>query len=246
MAIRERLFLGQVRHVNPDPGDQRTAEARRQIVRDFGALVPPFALHLPAPEALCAYWAIFREPTCGQRVDRAQKEAVAAAVSATNACPYCVDVHTTVLHALGDRCSAAKIAAGQTDDIADPALRDVVDWARASRQPEASILRRRPFPDDHASELIGIAVAYHYINRMVNIFVDPSPFPLPAMPKPIARRMASPFFRRLAARRVEPGESLALLPCPMTFPGPAAIRSSPTRSPGPLLYSTVSAGRQSR
>lgn len=212
MGIGERLFLRQVRHVHPDMGDWRTAEVRRQIGRDFGALVPPFALHLPAPEALCAYWAIFREPTYGQRVDRAQKEAVAAGVSASNTCPYCVDVHTTLLHALGDRSSAAKIAAGRTDDITDPALRGVVAWARENRKPGASILRHRPFPDEHAPELIGTAVAYHYINRMVNIFVATSPFPLPVTPKPIARRMVSPVFRRLAARRVQPGESLGLLP----------------------------------
>src|SRR5262249_61671692 len=148
----------------------------------------------------------------GQRVDRAQKEAVAAGVSASNTCPYCVDVHTTLLHALGDRSSAAKIAAGRTPDIADPALRGVVAWARENRKPGASILRHRPFPDEHAPELIGTAVAYHYINRMVNIFVATSPFPLPVTPKPIARRMVSPVFRRLAARRLQPGESLGLLP----------------------------------
>jgi len=213
MAIREQLFLRQIRYVRPDLGDQRTAEVRRQIVRDFGALLPPFALHLPVPEALCAYWAITREPTCGQRVDRAPKEAVAAAVSASNTCPYCVDVHTTMLHALGDRSSAAKIAAGQTEAIADRALHDVVAWARQSRQPEAAVVRSRPFPDEHAPELIGIAVAYHYINRMVNVFVEESPFPLPGVtPKPIALRMALPVFRRIAARRVLPGESLGLLP----------------------------------
>src|SRR5215813_3090346 len=101
MSIRERPFLRQVRHVHPDVHDPRTAEARRQIRRDFGMLVPPFALHLPVPDALCAGWVILREPTHGRRVDRATKEAVAAAVSATNTCPYCVDVHTTMLHALG-------------------------------------------------------------------------------------------------------------------------------------------------
>ena len=113
MSIRERPFLRQVQYLHPDPRDPRTAAARQQIRRDFGMLVPPFALHLPVPDALSAYWAIIREPTYGRRVDRATKEAVAAAVSATNTCPYCVDVHTTTLHALGEPASAAAIASGQ-------------------------------------------------------------------------------------------------------------------------------------
>jgi AhpD family alkylhydroperoxidase len=217
MSLRERSFLRQVRHIRPDLGDPRTAAVRAQIVRDFGALVPPFALHLPAPELLAACWAITREPTCGRDVTRATKEAVAAAVSTTNQCPYCVDVHTTMLHALGDRAPAAAIAGGDPESIADAALRALVAWARASRTPQAPILLQRPFPDGHAPELIGIALAYHYINRMVNIFAVESPFPMAtARTRPILRRMAVPAFRRLAARRMQPGASLDLLgPAPL-------------------------------
>lgn len=213
MSIRDLPFRRQVRHVDPAAHDPRTSAVRRQIVRDFGMLVPPFALHLPAPDALCAYWAIFSEPTYGQLVERSKKEAVAAAVSAINACPYCVDVHTTMLDVLGDRDPAAAIASGETDGIADPDLRALVAWARANRQPDAPILRQRPFPDEHTPELIGVALAYHYINRMVNIFAAASPFPLGASKiKPIARRAAFPVFRRLLAGEVRPGASLDLLP----------------------------------
>jgi len=213
MSIRERPFLRQVQYLHPDPRDPRTAAARQQIRRDFGMLVPPFALHLPVPGALSACWAIIREPTHGRRVGRATKEAVAAAVSATNTCPYCVDVHTTTLHALGQRSPAAAIASGQPDTIADPDLHAVVAWARATRHPDALILRQRPFPDDHAPELVGVALAYHYINRMVNIFAAASPFPV-ATPrlKPLMKRVASPAFRRLLSREVDPGASLDLLP----------------------------------
>jgi AhpD family alkylhydroperoxidase len=222
MSIPERLFLGQVRYVEPVVADPRTLAARRQIIRDFGALVPPFALHLPAPEALCACWAIVREPTWGRRVDRATKEVVAVAVSAANECPYCVDVHATALHALGCRDQAAASASGKTDKIADAYLRAVVSWARTSRHPDADIVRQPPFADELAPELIGIAFAYHYINRMVNIFVAPSPFPSPAArTKPIFTRLATPVFRKLLNREVHPGASLNLLP-PAPLPGDLA------------------------
>ena len=211
MSIRDFPFRRRIRRA--EPARDRTSAVRRQIRRDFGPLVAPFSLHLPAPQTLHAYWAIVREPTHGPLVERVKKEAVAAAVSATNACGYCVDVHTTMLDALGDRGPAAAILAGATDDIADPDLRAVVAWARANRQPDAPILRRPPFPDEHAPELIGVALSYHYINRMVNIFAPGSPFPLGASKiKPLAKRVALPVFRRLLAHRVRPGDSLDLLP----------------------------------
>lgn len=129
-----------------------------------------------------------------------------------------MDVHTTMLDALGDRGPGAAIAAGEIDDIADPGLRSVVTWARATLQPDSPILRRPPFADEDRPELIGVALAFQYINRMVNIFAATSPFPIGA-PKitPVARRVASPLFRLLLlGRDVRPGASVDLLaPAPM-------------------------------
>jgi AhpD family alkylhydroperoxidase len=212
MSLSDRPFLRQVRHIDPTVRDPRSSAVLRQIREEDGTLVPPYALHLPAPDALSAFWAMIREPTNGRRVDRAKKEAVAAAVSVINTCPYCVDVHTTTLRALGDHAVGEAIAAGRTDDIADPDLRAVVAWARATRDPDAPILSRRPFPDEHAPELIGIALAYHYVNRMMNIFAIDSPFPSGAKARRLARRVAVPLFRRMLARQVRPGRSLDLLP----------------------------------
>jgi len=213
MSVSERVFTRQVRHVHPDIRDPRSAAVRRQIIRDFGALVPPFLLHLPAPDVLCACWTIAREPSCGHRVSRAKKEAVAAAVSTINACPYCVDVHTATLRALTGSAPAAAIAAENPAHISDPALRDLVVWARATRSPDAPILRQPPFVDQQAPELIGTAVAFHYINRMVNIFAAESPFPLSTpRTKPLFATLAMPAFRNLMRRDVRPGASLDLLP----------------------------------
>jgi AhpD family alkylhydroperoxidase len=206
-------FRHQVRHIDLGGQGRRDSEAVRQIQRDFGMLAPPFALHLPAPDLLSAVWMIFREVMYARGVGRDTKEAVAAAVSATNACPYCVEAHATMLEALGGGQPAAAISSGAIDTITDPGMRGIVAWARATRRPDAPILRKRPFPDRDAPELVGTAVAFHYVNRMVNIFATDSPFPFTwQRAKPFARRIAVPLFRKLLSRTVTPGDSLKLLP----------------------------------
>ena len=81
----------QVRRVRPvaraaaDPTTQRIIA---QIERDFGAFVPPFALHSPAPPLLAACWTMVRESLASPHVDRRRKEAVASAVSRLN--PACL------------------------------------------------------------------------------------------------------------------------------------------------------------
>ncbi|MEV6623168.1 carboxymuconolactone decarboxylase family protein, partial [Amycolatopsis sp. NPDC051114] len=95
-AVRPRHARGLVRDVY------------RQVERDFGMLAPPVALHSPAPEVLAAAWLMLRESlVAGGTASRADKEVVAAAVSAANSCPYCVEVHGMALASLGEPAAAA-------------------------------------------------------------------------------------------------------------------------------------------
>jgi AhpD family alkylhydroperoxidase len=128
---------------------------------------------------------------------RAGKEAVATGVSAANSCPYCVDVHGMTL---------AAIPAGQ-----DQSGRDALEeWARTSATGAAA--GAPPFTPAQAPELIGVAVAFQYYNRMVNVFLRDSPFPahVPESAKPQARRVLGGVLRPSASP--PPGVSLDLLP----------------------------------
>ncbi|NUT18388.1 MAG: carboxymuconolactone decarboxylase family protein, partial [Hamadaea sp.] len=170
--------LRQIRHVTPvAPRSARglVAEVYHQVERDFGMLAPPISLHSPAPRALAAAWAMLRETLlAADATTRAEREAVAAAVSAANTCPYCVDVH------------GAALAGLTRDDM--PVLSA---WARSSAtaDPLPGTFGERP-----SAELIGVAVAFHYLNRMVNIFLPESPLP------PLLRGSAAPVAQRVAAR----------------------------------------------
>jgi AhpD family alkylhydroperoxidase len=88
-----------------------TAEVYQQIQAEF-LPVPPLTLHSPVPKVMAGVWSILRETFWAGSVARALKEAVAAAVSKTNECPYCIDVHTSMLHATGDHDMASAIRQG--------------------------------------------------------------------------------------------------------------------------------------
>jgi AhpD family alkylhydroperoxidase len=194
--------LRQIRHITAVPRDAArgpVAEVYAQARREFGIVAPPLALHSPAPEALVAAWLLLRETLLAEgRVGRAAKEAVATAVSQANDCPYCVEVHEATLATLG--------AAGRHGPLAE--------WARAAATVPAAAPAPAPFDAQEAPEILGTAVTFHYLNRMVRLFLPDSPVPAsaPAAGRGPAMRMVARALRPDRGRTVRPGASLGLLP----------------------------------
>jgi len=189
------------------------AQTYPQIKRDFGALVEPFTLHAPAPRLLAGIWMATRETELVGIVRREIKEAIAATVSQLNQCPYCIDAHTMMLHAVSAHGTATAISQVNDGEIQDPTIRQVVAWAEATRSPDDPLLQKPPFSEAEAPEIIGTAVAFHYTNRMVDIFLDETPLPSNrGWVKGTLKRMAGLYFSRAARRRKPTGTSLALLP----------------------------------
>ncbi|GLF98800.1 carboxymuconolactone decarboxylase family protein [Streptomyces yaizuensis] len=192
-----RGSLDRIHHVaavRPAAARGTVAAVYAQAERDFGALAPPVALHSPHPGVLAAAWTMLRETLLVEgRVGRAAKETVATAVSEANSCPYCAEVHGAAADAGGGR----------------PAGR-LADWVRDG----GAATGPPPGPPDRAPELIGTAVTFHYLNRMVNVFLDGSPLP-PALP-PAARgtmlRVVAGALRSREPGGPAPGVSRALLP----------------------------------
>jgi hypothetical protein len=75
------------------------------------------------------------------------------------------------------------------------------------------MLANPPFSIEEAPEAIGTALVYHYVNRMVHVFLGDNLVPLPSGFRSIARRIYGATFARSMVRRGgEPGASLDLLP----------------------------------
>lgn len=178
----------------------------REIERDFGVLAPPIALHASAPDVLAASWLMLRETLLvPAAVPRAQKEAICTAVSEGNSCPFCVTMHTSMLHDL---------VGHRNGLIPDPAARAAADWATANASPGTGAEHPVPFPVERAPEMVGTAVVMHYLNRMVNIFLGELPMPphVPATALGAVRRVLVRLIKSAERRGPSPGTSLDLLP----------------------------------
>lgn len=171
-APRQIRYLERADYSN---ASRLSAQVLSQLEDDF-IVGPPLTLHMPNSSLFAAVWSMGRECLTVGRKGRPLREAVAAAISQLNACPYCTDVHTAMLYSL-DRSDAVDMVRSGSDTIVDVRIRRAVEWALATLTPGSPALASPPFSAEEAPQVLGTAVCFHYINRMVNIFLDSSPFP---------------------------------------------------------------------
>lgn len=221
----------QITHVRPvfDPAPGTlTAGVYEQVERDLRVVIPPMLMHSPAPYVLAASWALMRETLHATgAAQRRDKEIVAAAVSVANTCPYCVDTHTTGLYDLASEHDAEALAADRLDDVLDPGARALARWGRLCHLVDEPVLRDPPFDAVQAAELIGVAVTFHYLTRMVNVFL-PSYLLSPRLRGATRRRLKqgiSRAMRPVLRQRAIPGEALGFLP-PAPLPPDAGWASA--------------------
>ena len=204
-----------IKYIKPAPNNSRERIIQavyKQIKQDFGALVEPFTLHSSLPSLLAGVWMACRETEVVGRVPREIKEIVASTVSMINKCPYCVDAHTIMLNATGNNSVVSDIVQGNEDLIMNSEFSSIIKWSFATRDPDSAILKAPPFSVQEAPEIIGTAVFYHYINRMVSVFLGETPLPSNVQCfKGILKRMAGLFFSRAIARPKALGTSLRFL-----------------------------------
>jgi AhpD family alkylhydroperoxidase len=207
-----------IRYIDPVPSRQAqglVAQVYGQMRREF-QIVPPVALHAPNPELLAGVWGMLRETIVAGPVDRTAREVVCEAVSQVNQCSFCVDAHSTLLTGAAHKHAADAIRANRPDRIRDPKLRSVAQWALANRRPGADVLRRPPFSVADTPEIIGSAICFHYIDRMVTVFLSDAPVPLPRWLRwlrgPVIQASGLTVGKRIMALDVEPGHAVGALP----------------------------------
>lgn len=179
----------------PAKSDGLRQRVYAQMRRDF-MVAGPFVLHSEIPELLAGAWSLVRETLfVVGNVDRGSKETIAWAVSKANQCPFCIDAHF----------AAVRASNNNKDQLAL--------WAESTANARSPILAKPPFTQSHA-EHIGTAVAFHYLNRMVSVFLDKKMMPVPdflgGMSGAMAKIMMGGMIRK--GEDLKPGDSLSLLP----------------------------------
>lgn len=204
-----------MRHLPPPPRDPDglVAEVFEEMGREFGVLAEALTLHHPIPPLLAAAWSSLRETViAGRWVPRAAKEAMALAISDANRCPYCVDAHGMMLHALGEGDAERSLVAGR-EPPDDPRLARLAAWAAATGRAGDPRLEEPPFAASEEPEVVGTVCCFQYINRLATVLLGPSPLPAPARwMRGTAVRLAGRVLARSARQRPEPGSSLGRLP----------------------------------
>jgi AhpD family alkylhydroperoxidase len=180
--------------VAPKQAQGQLAAVYQQIRWELGLVPEPFTLHSPAPPLLAGFWSVFRASLLVGTAPRSAKEAVAAAVSDLNRCPWCVDAHTTMLYATGHQRTAQAILWNGDRSHLPRDMRAIVDWAYASRTPQAPALAHPPFRSEQAGEFLGTALAFHYLNRMVSVFLTETFLPATPWMQTAARRVSGWLF----------------------------------------------------
>ncbi|MEA5510549.1 hypothetical protein VB715_12315 [Crocosphaera sp. UHCC 0190] len=158
--------LEQVKYFNnPTAQLEPGVEEIKNIIKRHHTWGKPFALHALIIRLLKAVWILYYETELvTQQVSPQNKEAIISAVSKVNQCPFCASSHTAndVKQALDSKA---------LNLIPNKKKRLLVKWSLATLSPEAKIVQSPPFSRKEAPEIITTAILFHYLNRMLNIFL---------------------------------------------------------------------------
>ena len=228
--------------------DLKTTQPLAREVIDQTALefqvAPPVTLHMADPQLMAGVWSAAREAYVVNASGRAMREAVAAAVSQLNECPYCVTVHSSLFASTAN-------GLGALDDPSQlPAdIKAAHQWASATLSPTDDRLKNPAIDPADLPQIMGTAIVYHYINRMVSVFLQETPVALPGMGTALGQKMMRASFtffgKRFARLDPAPGQFVWLQKAEL--PGEFSwAKTNPHVAHGlaQLAYSAEHAGQQ--
>ena len=206
------MHIKHIKYIRKTKAKGKLKQLYKHIESNFGKLAVPFVLHSLNVELTAGVWVMLYETVLIEgNVRRSLKEAIATSVSEINKCNYCVDAHSIMI--FGTEQKLYKTIYSIIDSEADPKTEEdhLILWALQNLNFDSSIILNPPFSKDEAPEIIGTAVLFHYINRMVTLFAGSSPLPTTKM-KGILVNLASRFiFAKAIRKRKIEGESLMFI-----------------------------------
>ena len=206
------MFIKYIKYIKKHKAKGKLKQLYKHIELNFGNLAEPFVLHSLNLELTAGVWAMLYETVLIEnKVKRSLKEAIATSVSEINKCSYCVDAHSIMVFGTekGLQNNISNIKNGKKE----PKSKEdkIIQWALQNLDFNSSIILNPPFRKEEAPEIIGTAVLFHYINRMVNLFAGNTPLPTTKM-RGVIISFASKFvFSKAIKKKKTAGESLIFI-----------------------------------
>src|SRR5215831_18720115 len=219
----ETLSLKTMRYVHAIPRRKAAglvAQVYEMIEDDFfinGSLTS----RSKVPPLMAGIWTVGRESILvDDHLDRTTKEAMNAALSQVNDCPYCGDMLISLVHASGKHDAASCIFAENEAHITNSTLRKRLTWVKSIATPGVKMDVPVPFTVEELPEVIAALMAMSDINRFSHVVMDGSPVNAPfglQRAKAAALRLFGGELRAAHGERLIPGRALSLLP-PASLP----------------------------
>ncbi len=204
------MAIFHISSIKPGKATGLVRDVYQQLKDEMGDVVEPISMHALVPELLQHIYSILREVVIIEdTVPRKYKEAVGAAVSSSNDCPYCVDAHTIMIIGLSDKKMAKAVVKKDLSLLEDRETIKLIRWSFNTKAFDSLIVKDPPFSAKQAPEIIGTAVFFHYLNRMVTCFLGPTILPMNvSFLKEPMKKMAAMMFSKVLNTEREAGKVL--------------------------------------
>ena len=206
------MLIKHIKYIRKNKAQGKLKELYKHIELNFGKLAEPFVLHSLNEELTAGVWTMLYEIILVEgKIKRSLKEAIAISVSEINKCVYCVDAHSIIIFgtekALQNNISTIK--KGKT--VPKTKKDKTILWAFKNLGFDSPIILNPPFSQEEAPEIIGTAVLFHYINRMVNLFARDTPLPSTKMRGALISFASNFIFAKAIRKKKTKGESLMFI-----------------------------------
>jgi arsenate reductase-like glutaredoxin family protein len=208
----DKMKINHINYIKKSEAKNKLKSIYKHIEENFGKLVEPIVLHSINTELTLSVWSVLYETVLvSGEIKRSLKEAVATCISEINKCQYCVDAHSIMIFGTEKELYKTILTIKNGNTILESKADKIMYWAISNFDFENSIIENPPFNRKEAPEIIGTAILFHYINRMVSIFAGYSPLPISIMKEFISKFVSTFIFSKAINKSKFKGESLLFI-----------------------------------
>ena len=164
-----------IEEIEVDEADGKLAEMYAELTERRGKISNILKVHSLNPQAMSDHLDLYMTLMFGKSgLTRAEREAVAVVVSATNECEYCVNHHTEALrHYIDDEDTLNMLATADGLETLEPRLSNIVRHAErltvapaAMTESDLEELRAVELDDKDILDLTLIVGYFNFVNRI--------------------------------------------------------------------------------